>query len=187
MKKLLFAAAFVVAGTVLPTLPLHADALSILQNTRIKSEQIISVNNLSNIYVAATNYLAGNRKYPTITELNVPVKILANPYHGLGVEQRVPEKITDATSGYAYFGAALNGTGAAGVAASTPLAFEKPSVRPDGKVAVLFLNGKTEIVGVKGVDNCAGVLAVLKKSVQEPKADVWAALEKAAAAIDAAK
>ncbi len=187
MKKLLFAAAFVVAGTVLPTIPLHADALSILQNTRIKSEQIISVNNLSNIYVAATNYLAGNRKYPTITELNVPVKILASPYHGLGVDQQVPEKISDATSGYAYFGAALNGTGAAGVAASTPLAFEKPSVRPDGKVAVLFLDGKTEIVSVKGVDNCVGVLAVLKKSVQDPKADVWAALEKAAAAIDAAK
>lgn len=187
MKKLLFTAAFVVAGAVLPTVPLHADALSILQNTRIKSEQIISVNNLSNIYVAATNYLAGNRKYPAITELNVPVKILASPYHGLGVEQRVPDKITDATSGYAYFGAALNGTGAAEVAASTPLAFEKPTLRPDGRVAVLFLDGKTEIVSVKGVANCVGVLAVLKKEVEEPKADVWAALEKAAAAIDAAK
>lgn len=186
MKKLLFTAAFVVAGAVLPTVPLHADALSILQNTRIKSEQIISVNNLSNIYVAATNYLAGNRKYPAITELNVPVRILANPYHGLGAQQQVPDKITDATSAYAYFGAALNGTGAAGVAASTPLAFEKPSIRPDGKVAVLFLDGKTEIVNAKA-KNCAEVVAALKKEVEGPKADVWAALEKAAAAIDAAK
>ena len=187
MRKFFVAAALVAAGSVLPTVPLHADALSVLQNTRIKSEQIISVNNLTNIFVAATNYLAGNHKYPTITELNVPVKILANPYHGLGAEQRVPAKISDATSGYAYFGAALNGTGAAEVADSTPLAFEKPNIRPDGKVAVLFLNGKTEIVNVRGAENCAAVLAALKKEVDSPKAEVWTALGKAAAAIDAAK
>lgn len=187
MKKLLFTAAFVVAGAVLPTVPLHADALSALQNTRVKTGQTVSVNSLTAIHAAVTNYMGENRKYPSLVELDVPARILANPYHGLGVQQQVPDKITDATSAYAYFGAALNGTGAAGVAASTPLAFEKPSLRPDGKVAVLFLDGKTQVVSVRGVENCAGVLAVLKKQVEGPKADVWTALEKAAAAIDAAK
>lgn len=107
MKKFLFA---ILAGCSLLAAQANADALSILQNTRIKAQQTVSLSNLSNIFLTAARYLGDNRKYPTLSELNLPVRTLANPYHGLGAEQQIPDKITDANSGYAYFGAALNGT-----------------------------------------------------------------------------
>ncbi|MBS1371750.1 MAG: hypothetical protein HPZ91_17530 [Lentisphaeria bacterium] len=183
MKKLLFAIA---AGCSMLAFQVNADALSILQNTRIKAQQTVSVNNLTSIFLATTNYMAGNKKYPTLEELNVPVRTLANPYHGLGADQKVPDKITAAAAGYAYFGAALNGTGAITAAATTPLAFEKPTVRNDGKLAVLFLSGKVQLVNLRA-ENCAGVIEALKKEVKDPNAAIWDKLAAAAKAIDEAK
>ncbi|MPM82014.1 hypothetical protein SDC9_129072 [bioreactor metagenome] len=100
-------------------------------------------------------------------------------------QPEVPEKISDANSGYAYFGAALNGTGAASAASTTPLAFEKPSVRPDGRIVVLFLDGKVEVVNTKA-KTCAEAAAELKKAIEKPNAQIWDAVEKTAKAIDSA-
>lgn len=183
MKKFLFA---ILAGCSLLAAQANVDALSILQNTRIKAQQTVSLSNLSNIFLTAARYLGDNRKYPTLSELNLPVRTLANPYHGLGAEQQIPDKITDANSGYAYFGAALNGTGAVAAPTTTPLAFEKPSIRPDGKVAVLFVSGKVQVVDLKA-ENCAGVIEALKKEVKNPNAAIWDKLAAAAKAIDEAK
>ena len=98
MKKFLFAIA---AGCTLLAFQVNADALSILRNTRIKTEQTVSVNNLTNLYQIVAGHFEGNKKYPTLEELNLPARSLANPYHGLGVEQRVPDKITAGNAGYA--------------------------------------------------------------------------------------
>ncbi len=185
MKKILFTALFATAATLLLPGSLHANPLSVLQNTQIRTQQTVSVNNLANLYLTATNFLQENQKYPKLDELNLPVRSLANPYHGLGVSQQLPEKITDATSGYAYFGAALNGTNPAAVAGITPFAFEKPTIRPDGKIVILYLDGKTATVDTKA-KNVAGVIAELKKGIEKPNETVWGALEKAAKAIDTA-
>ena len=77
MKKFLFA---ILAGCSLLAAQANADALSILQNTRIKAQQTVSLSNLSNIFLTAARYLGDNRKYPTLSELNLPVRTLANPY-----------------------------------------------------------------------------------------------------------
>ena len=75
MKKFLFA---ILAGCSLLAAQANADALSILQNTRIKAQQTVSLSNLSNIFLTAARYLGDNRKYPTLSELNLPVRTL-NP------------------------------------------------------------------------------------------------------------
>ena len=59
MKKFLFA---ILAGCSLLAAQANADALSILQNTRIKAQQTVSLSNLSNIFLTAARYLADNRK-----------------------------------------------------------------------------------------------------------------------------
>ena len=182
MKKFLFAIA---AGCTLLAFQVNADALSILRNTRIKTEQTVSVNNLTNLYQIVAGHFEGNKTYPTLEELNLPARSLANPYHGLGVEQRVPDKITAGNAGYAYLGAALNGAGAVD-AASTPLAFEKPSIRDDGKIVVLFLSGKVDTVSMNA-KNCEEVVKALKEKSARPDAPAWDKLVAAAQAIDKAK
>ena len=74
MKKFLFAIA---AGCCLTAFQVNADALSILRNTRIKSEQTVSVNNLTNLYQVVVSHFEGSRKYPTLEELNLPARTLA--------------------------------------------------------------------------------------------------------------
>jgi len=186
MQKLFFSAVFVVAGCMLPVVPVHADAFSILHKTQVGAEQTVSVNNLSQLYLTVKNHLVSNRKYPTLRQLNLPPRVLANPYHALGTTQRVPNKITAANSGYAYLGETLNAFGTIPDAGSVPLAFEKPNIRTDNKVVVLYLDGKTKTVTVKARD-CAGVVEALKREVKNPDAKIWNALKKAAASIDAAR
>ena len=182
MKKFLFAIA---AGCCMLAFQVNADALSILRNTRIKTEQTVSVNNLTNLYQVVVSHFEGSRKYPTLEELNLPARTLANPYHGLATQQRVPDKITAGNAGYAYFGAALNGAGAVD-AASTPLAFEKPSIRDDGKIVVLFLSGKVDTVSVNA-KNCEEVVKALQEKSAKSDAPAWTKLISAAKAIDSAK
>ena len=182
MKKFLFALA---AGSCMLTLQVNADALSILRNTRIKTEQTVSVNNLKNLYQTVSGHFEGTKKYPALEELNLPARALANPYHGLGVEQRVPGKITAGNAGYAYLGAALNGAGAVD-AASTPLAFEKPSIRDDGKIVVLFLSGKIDTLSLNA-KNCEEVVKALKEKSAKSDAPAWNKLIAEAKAIDSAK
>lgn len=182
MKKLLFA---IVAGCCMLAIQVNADALSILRNTRIKTEQTVSENNLRNLYQVVVGYFEGSKKYPAFEELNLPAKTLANPYHGLATQQKVPDKITAGNAGYAYLGAALNGAGAVD-AATTPLAFEKPSIRDDGKIVVLFLSGKVETLSLNA-KNCEDVVNALKKKSAKPDAAAWSKLIAAAQAVDNAK
>ncbi|MDR0932742.1 MAG: hypothetical protein LBM70_06965 [Victivallales bacterium] len=183
MKKLFFAIAIFAFGL---TLQVNADALSILKNTKIKAQQTVSVHNLAQLFINITNYRGSHKKYPKLEEIDLPIRTLMNPYGGLNSEPAAPDKITVANCAYAYFGAVLNDVTAGGISGSMPLAFEKPSIRDDGKLYVLLVGGKVELKNIEA-KNCAEVIAALKKEAQKPDEAVWDKLLLAAKAIDQAK
>lgn len=181
MKKLFPVILF--AALMIPAL--QAAPLNALQNARIKTQQLESATKLGNIYAAAVQYQSDNKTLPPLAKLDVPSAVLYRPYHALGGQHpQAPDKITDATSGYAYLGEAIGQLTPSILTVKIPFAFEKPGQRPDNKIQVLFTNGKIEQIAIDA-ENCAGVLAKLKpEKVDEA---LWAKLAAAAKKIDEAK
>lgn len=95
------------------------------------------------------------------------------------------EKLMETNTTYAYIGSGLsNGKGYSCGRVETPLAFEKPWLRKDGKVAILYLSGNVFVKNIKA-DNCLEVVNALRKD-NYPNEPYWNNIIASAKAIDKA-
>ncbi len=107
------------------------------------------------------------------------------PFDKQSVPVKEEEKLTEKNTSYAYVGAGLsNGKGYTGGRVETPIAFEKPWLRKDGKIAILYLGGNVFVKNVKA-ENCLEAANALRKD-NYPNEPYWDKIIANAQAIDKA-